>query len=308
MPYSTNAELPPAVRKAYRDRCQSVFRGAFNAEMERHGDEGRAMAVGHVAAKKCMGSTMAPVKATVLDDDSFRLLAIPFGGPIPQKGAPRGVDLDGEWFSERTDIKPAWFDTRIVDWHHGNDPLMGRTALGKAIDLGPFGGAGDEPDEDGWWVTVWMKHGERRVDLVRRLAERGAQLYGSSESVAGLVQKARDGEILAWPYVRQTLSTSPQNTYSVLRPLKATLDDYLAEGLLPGAAFWADTERAMRDLGASLRDPSLRRAIDGAKAGRVLSSVNESALRDTLDALDAALGRLKEVVARQTPNKQEKPT
>lgn len=246
-----------------------------------------------------------PLKATILDDDSFRLLAIPFGGPIPQKGAPRGVDLDGEWFSPRTDIKPGWFDIRLVDWHHGHDPRMGRAVLGKAVDLGPFGGAGDEPDEDGWWVTVWMAHGERRVELVKRLAERGAQLYGSSESVAGLVEKARTGEILSWPYVRQTLSTSPQNTHSVMRPLKATLDEYLAEGLLPGAAFWADTERAMRDLGTSLRDPSLRRAIDGAKSGRVLSGVNESALRDALDVLDVALGRLREVVGCQTPPTQK---
>lgn len=305
MPYATNAELPEAVRKAYRERCQAVFREAFNGEMERHGDEGRAMAYGHVAAKKCMTATMPPVKASVLDDDSFRLLAIPFGGPIPQGGAPRGADLDGEWFSPRTDIKPDWFPSRIVDWHHGHDPMMGRAELGKAVDLGPFRGPGDEPDEDGWWVTVWLKHGERRLDLVRKLADRGAQLYGSSESVAGLVQKAATGEILTWPYVRQTLSTSPQNTYSILRPLKATLDDYLAEGVLPGAAFWADTERAMRDLGASLRDPSLRRAIDGAKAGRVLSGVNEAALRDALDVLDVALGRLREVVSRQTPPKED---
>jgi cation transport regulator ChaB len=306
MPYSTIADLPAGIRKAYSPRCQGVFAKVFNAQLEAHGDEGRAMAVGHVAAKKCMeGNAMQPVKATVLDDDSFRLLAIPFGGPIPQRDAPRGVDLDGEWFSPRTDIKPAWFDTRLVDWHHGHDDLMGRAVLGKAVDLGPFGGAGDEPDEDGWWVTVWLAHGERRVDLVKKLAERGAKLYGSSESVAGLVQKARSGEILSWPYVRQTLSTSPQNTYSVLRPLKATLDDYLSSGLLPSAAFWADTERAMRDLGASLRDPSLRRAIDGAKSGRVLSGVNESALRDALDVLDVALGRLREVVSRQTPTKQE---
>ena len=250
-------------------------------------------------------TTLRMLKATILDDDAFRLLAIPFGGPIPQKGAPRGVDLDGEWFSPRTDIKPDWFPTRIVDWHHGKDGYMGRAELGKAVDLGAFGGPGGEPDEDGWWVTVWLKHGERRVALMKKLAERGAQIWGSSESVAGLVEKAKTGEIITWPYVRQTLSTSPQNTLSVLRPLKATLDEYLAEGLLPGAAFWADTERAMRDLGASLRDPSLRRAIDGAKAGRVLSGVNESALREALDVLDVALGRLKEVVARQTPTKQE---
>ena len=250
-------------------------------------------------------TTLRALKATVLDDDAFRLLAIPFGGPIPQKGAPRGVDLDGEWFSPRTDIKPDWFPERIVDWHHGHDARMGRTALGKAIDLGPFGGAGNEPDEDGWWVTVWMNHGEKRVSLVKKLAERGAQLYGSSESVSGLVQKAKTGEILAWPYVRQTLSTSPQNTYSVLRPLKATLDDYLSDGLLPGVAFWADVDGAMRSLGGSLRDPSLQRAIDGAKAGRVYSSRNYEDLSAALNDLDSALSRLKDAVSRQTPDKQE---
>ena len=250
-------------------------------------------------------TTLRALKATVLDDDAFRLLAIPFGGPIPSKAAPRGVDLDGEWFSERTDIKPDWFPSRIVDWHHGHDPVMGRNELGKAIDLGAFDGPGSEPDEDGWWVTVWLKHGERRVQLMRKLAERGAMLYGSSESVAGLVKKSSTGEILAWPYVRQTLSTSPQNTLSVLRPLKATLDDYLAEGVLPGVAFWSDVDAAMRTLGGSLRDPSLTRAIDGAKAGRVLSGRNEQDLRDALDALDSALGRLRDVVGRQSPSVTE---
>jgi hypothetical protein len=123
--------------------------------------------------------------------------------------------------------------------------------------------------------------------------------------VSGLVQKAKTGEILAWPYVRQTLSTSPQNTYSVLRPLKATLDDYIADGLLPGVAFWADVDGAMRSLGGSLRDPSLQRAIDGAKAGRVYSSRNYEDLSAALDALDSALARLRDAISRQTPDKQE---
>src|SRR6478735_263680 len=116
------------------------------------------------------------VKATVIDDDAFRLLAIPYDGPIPSPKTSRGVDLDGEWFSPNTDIKPDWFTSRVVDWHHGADPKLGRTVLGKATDL--------EEDEDGWWITVWLKHGEKRVDLIRKLAERGGQLYGSSESIS----------------------------------------------------------------------------------------------------------------------------
>jgi hypothetical protein len=219
---------------------------------------------------------LLPVKATVIDDDAFKLLAIPFDGPIPSKASPRGVDLDGEWFSDRTDIKPAWFDTRLVDWHHGVDGKLGRTILGKAQNL--------REDEDGWWVDVWLKHGERRVDLIRRLADKGAQLFGSSESVQGLTEKASTGEILQWPYVRQTLSTSPQNTYSVLRPLKATLDA-IGPDNVPTAQFFDDLARYLDDL-ASSPPQSLDVGDSGAKAGRVLAARNEARLREAADELE----------------------
>ena len=39
-----------------------------------------------------------PMKATVIDDDAFRLLALPFGGPIPYPGAPRCAYLDRHLF------------------------------------------------------------------------------------------------------------------------------------------------------------------------------------------------------------------
>lgn len=255
--------------------------------------------------------TLRPMKASLLDDDAFRLLAFPFGGPIPHPAFPGGVDVDGQTFSPATDIKRDWFDSRIVDWFHGNDPRMGRAILGKATDLGRFDGASNEPDEDGWWVTVWLKRGEERVNLVKRLAER-ATIYGSSETGPGLASiKAIDGtvrpwsrsipgEIIRWPYLRQTLAAIAQNTYSVIRPLKATLDDYVAEGELPAAAFWTDLEAAMRDLGTDLRatsgyDPGAL----AAKSGRVLSQANEADLRAALDAARQALDRLDAVVRRQ---------
>jgi hypothetical protein len=240
---------------------------------------------------------MTPIKATVLDDDAFRLLAFPFGGPIPHPAFPRGVDLDRETFTERTDIKADWLPFRPTDWHHGNDTKMGRTVVGKALDLGRFDGPSKEPDEDGWWVTVWLAQGEKRLDLIRRLANQGGQIFGSSESIPGLVKKAASGEILVWPYWRQTLSTSPQNTHSVIRPLKATLDEIEAAGERPGPSFWFDLEAALRSVAPSLRVPPL--AELDAKAGRVLSAANESDLKDALDALRAGLDRLDAVVRRQ---------
>jgi hypothetical protein len=224
-------------------------------------------------------------KATIIDENHFKLLAIPFGGPIPSANSAKGVDLDGEWFSERTDIKPDWFAERLVDWHHGGDPVLKRTVIAKADNL--------VMDEDGWWVDVWLKHGEKRLDLIKRLAERGAQIFGSSESVPGMVKKASTGEILVWPYVRQTLSTSPQNTHSILRPFKAVL-----EGTEPTTAFWSDIEFAMRDLGSDLRLTST--GDDVAKAGRELSAANVKDIQEGLDAVRTALGRLDAMVKRQS--------
>lgn len=229
---------------------------------------------------------MQPIKAQHMDADELsawfdgriprRLLAIPFGGPLG------GKDLDGEYFSPRTDIKAAWLPFRVVDWHHGRDEIMGRTALGKADNL--------ELAEDGWWVDVWFAHGEKRIELIRKLAERGAQLFGSSESVAGMVRKADDGEILVWPYWRQTLSTSPQNTFSALRPFKAAIEDAVSD-YQPGPTFWADLETAWRSL-----TPELRRGFtsgsDTVKAGDALAAVQPLIAPESYAALEAAVTRL----------------
>ena len=266
--------MPYEIRKMGAEFC--VMKQGTERKMGCHPTEEKA--------KRQMAALYAsePMKATLLDDDAFRLLAIPFGGPIPSALFPRGVDIEGETFTERTDIKPAWLAERIVDWHHGGDQLMGRHTIGKAVD--PL------MDEDGWWVTVWMQHGEKRLELIKRLAER-QPIFGSSESITGLTRKASTGEILVWPYWRQTLSTSPVNTKSVLRPLKASVDDLYATGSTPTAAFWADLSADLDNLQSDL----LRTSFGGdgaAKAGRVLSSVNEAALRKAIDELAAVLAKL----------------
>lgn len=70
MPYSTNADLPSAVRDAYAGKCQSVFRSVFNSEFDDHGKESRAFATAHAAAKRCQGS-----KKTMLPLTTFKLYA-----------------------------------------------------------------------------------------------------------------------------------------------------------------------------------------------------------------------------------------
>jgi hypothetical protein len=260
---------------------------------------------------------MNPIKATILDDDKFRLLAIPFGGSIPHPAFPNGLDLDAETFTERTDIKAAWLTERPTDWHHGGDVMMGRNVIGKAVNLAM--------DAEGWWVDVWLRHGEKRLDLIRRLAEQAqntgkATIFGSSEPLRGFTsygpwvgggkaltdpalrpdhphRRGLGREVTVWAYARQTLSTSPQNIKSTLRPLKAQLDDLTAVGVSPSAAFWSDIETAMHDLSADLGATS--RGELQAKAGRVLRADNESDLRAALAALEEATEKFRGVLARQ---------
>ena len=263
--------------------------------------------------------TLTPMKATLLDDDAFRLLALPFGGPIPFPGAPRGADLDRQWLSERTDFGAP--PSRIpVTWHHGMDRVMGKAEIAEAGDL--------EFDDEGGWVTVWMKHGERRVNLIRRLADEGAQIFGSSEAAPGtgrLRKGAVDvpwrrsipGEITRWHYAGQTLSTSPQNTASVLVPVKATLTD-LAEGAYDATPDYFDDLARWLDNLAPDPAPTLRG--DGeAKAGRVLAGRNEARLREALSLLEgpydssfredtakrkAAIGKLQSILAELADREQ----
>lgn len=227
------------------------------------------------AAGKAAAALGGALKATILDDDAVRLLAIPFGGPIPSPHSPRGVDLDGEWFSERTDIRPAWLKSRAVDWHHGADELFRREVIGKAVDPQMVEG-------EGWWVTLWLDHGNRRLELIRKLADRGAQIFGSSESVAGMVERDRKtGEILAWPYWRQTLSTSPQNTRSVLRPIKAVLESTDLADTTP--SFWRDIGPRLEHLAADLRATS--------SSGTGASAAKARELLDALSRIEADTDR-----------------
>lgn len=236
--------------------------------------------------------TLFETKATLLDDDAFRLLALPFGGPIPFPGAPRGADLDRQWFEEGTDFGTV--PRRVpVTWHHGGDRTLGKSVIGEAGDL--------EFDDEGGWVTVWLKHGERRLALIKALAEKGAQLFGSSEAVNGTGRlragkaeipwtRALPGAITRWHYNGQTLSTSPQNTLSVLRPMKATLDDLSKGSLEPTDAFFSDLAAFLDNLQTGpATDPT---GDVAAKAGRVLAARNEAKLREALTALSSVLEEL----------------
>ena len=186
---------------------------------------------------------------------SRRILVLPFGGPIPMKGAPLGVDLDGEWFDASTDIYgqyPALRATRdrLVDWHHTTfadrvDPMGGRmkgAILGRVV-------LDAEPEADGVWADFWANAGEDRRRLVAELERRSVPLYGSTQPVAGAVVRGKAGHIDVWPIKYHTISTSPQNTYAVVPPLKALLTADSIDGI-----GWAAVKAALLGLADSAAD------------------------------------------------------
>jgi hypothetical protein len=125
-------------------------------------------------------------------------------------------------------------------------------------------------DDDGWWVDLWLNAGEKRLALVKSLAEKGAELFGSSYAYPNLVKRGKAGHIEVWPYMMQTLSTSPQNIHSTIRPAKAVLDAFNQADIAVDARL-ADilTElETLRDLDANLTGEA------AAKAGRELSGAN----------------------------------
>jgi hypothetical protein len=166
-----------------------------------------------------------------------RLLMVPFGGPLP--GGKAGLDLDGEYFHEGTDLFGPFpllrsSRDRLVDWHHDNDPtkVMKGAILGRVV-------MDAAPEADGMWADFWVNAGEKRKALIATLERRGVQLYGSSQAIPTAVRKASDGAIDVWPVIRHTITTSPQNTLAVVPALKALLTSGLPSEATSKAALEA---------------------------------------------------------------------
>lgn len=156
------------------------------------------------------------LKAEQTGTAKWRVLAIPFGGPL--KG---GKDLDGEYFSPRTDPKADWFKEHPVLFHHGQDQTIGDEDVGVEGEL--------TKESDGWWAPLWLDRSNRYFAQLDALIRAG-KMYGSSGSMAHLVRKAHDGEILVWPHVEQTLTPTPANIFARLTASKA-LDHFTTAGI-----------------------------------------------------------------------------
>ena len=151
------------------------------------------------------------LKAEQLGTTKWRVLAIPFGGEF--KG---NKDLDGEFFSPRTDIKSHWFSERPVLFHHAKDPTIGTEDIGIEDEL--------KLASNGWWANVWLNRSSRYHAEIDALLRAG-KMYGSSGSAPNLIRvDHKTGEILVWPHIEQTFTPTPANRLSVVTAAKAMTD------------------------------------------------------------------------------------
>jgi cation transport regulator ChaB len=98
-PWASNADLPDAVRDAYSDRCQTVFRKTFDGA---EGDESTKMKFAHAAAKQCEAAVEKgegvpfDVEVPIAKFDSSRHIAI---GVVLEPRTADDPDTQEDWYT-----------------------------------------------------------------------------------------------------------------------------------------------------------------------------------------------------------------
>lgn len=147
----------------------------------------------------------------------------------------------GEFFTKNTQFDSPYTETGVlhVDWEHG----MGSEGLSQDDVLGYVDMKTARIDEKGFFVERVLNRRNRYVKWLEELIDAG-MIGNSTEPVQNGVVKAPNGEIKAWPLLRDSLSVQPmeprmmsQNTLAAIKALseyypalKAMLDDTPTEG------------------------------------------------------------------------------
>jgi len=288
---------PAHVRNALARLSGSPFEDKARPKVEA---AARELGIGKASELKAEPMTTSQLDRWLAGKMPRRILVAPFGGPLAKA---KGLDLDGEFFDERTDFYGPYPQLResrerLVDFHHSTFMDKDRHPAVQAVKGAIMGKVvlDDHYEEPDWgfaglWGDFWANAGEKRRALIASLEQAGHQLYGSTQPISAGVRRGKAGHIDVWPILYHTISTSPQNTYAIVPPLKAVLD-------APGEVSLA----ALRAFAAGLDDlgnPPSPSAMgdDGAKAGRVFSRRNEGDLSAALDELNERIAAIRALIA-----------
>lgn len=157
-------------------------------------------------------------------DVGWRVLGVPFGGPI------KGRDLEGEAFHEGTDIWLRIGDTVPVTYYHGLGPdtPVGRQNPPAIIGQATYTGA----DKRGHWFDLMLDLDE---DLAERVMLAGpTQVKASTGAVSHLVRMGVGGLIDVWPVGELALFDVndwrlPANDFAVIEAKSETITEAIPE-------------------------------------------------------------------------------
>lgn len=170
-------------------------------------------------------------------------------------GAPYGVDLDNEWFTDKTDFMLTGGKIPVLE-NHASGALQ-PDVLGSAVPI--------RKDKDGLWFRVVLDGAKRRAIELYEKARQGL-LRASSGAISHLVRKAPSGEILTWALAELSLvdlsaGARPSNPRAVaLAKMEAV---YKSAGIETPTA-WAEAQEELQEKADRLRDapPEARDLIE----------------------------------------------
>ena len=149
-------------------------------------------------------------------------LGIPYGGPVRKSLAEPGKDIQGEYFSSKTDFTSPNYDGRVKSmpelYHHGLDPDVKDEPIGQVLE--------SEDRPEGKWVKVQLDKASKYYAGIKELVKRGALLFSSGAEPSG-VKKAEDGFIEKWPWKEMSLTPGAANPMQPMPSIKSLTEEAL---------------------------------------------------------------------------------
>jgi len=142
------------------------------------------------------------------------------GGHIALWGDPEHKDLQHDYFTPDTWLGLDEYPTVPALFHHGLDPTVGASVIGKRIKAGV--------DGHGAWVEDWLDKSNKYWAMVKPLLD-AEVLHYSPGSAPHLVKRQEDGRLDSYPIVEDTMTVIPAQHR--LRPIEQIKAAYKAAGL-----------------------------------------------------------------------------
>lgn len=160
-----------------------------------------------------------------------------------------GKDLEGDTFTAKTLLESSYTKSGVlhVDFEHGRDP--DKMGIGAHDVLGTVDWKTARIDENGVFVERVLNRQARYMKYIEQLIDAGV-VGTSSQAVSGKVRKAANGELEAWPLMRDSLTVTPMEprmvSQNVLIAAKSLLNEFPDSEALQNLATACPIEKSAR--------------------------------------------------------------